>query len=112
MRRKSVPPVVWAALAIPVLWAAVLAAGVYESGMNLFELMERLSEAGLHPFDLRLTAYTPRFLLAFLLLYGGAVVLYILFRQGKPQAGGGIRLRPMGQCAAAQWEICGQKLGQ
>ena len=107
MRSKSVPPVVWAALAIPVLWAAVLAAGVYENGMNLFQLLGRLSEAGLHPFDLRLTAYTPRFLLALMLLYGGTVV-----RQGKPQAGGGIRLRPMGQCAAAQWEICGQKLGQ
>lgn len=32
MRSKSVPPVVWAALAVPVLWTAVLAAGVYESG--------------------------------------------------------------------------------
>ena len=45
MRRKTVPPMVWAALAIPVLWAAVLAAGVYESGMNLFQLLERLSAA-------------------------------------------------------------------
>ena len=57
MRSKSVPPVVWAALAVPVLWTAVLAAGVYESGMNLFQLLERLSAAA-HLFSVRWTAYT------------------------------------------------------
>ena len=65
MRSKSVPPVVWAALAVPVLWTAVLAAGVYESGMNLFQLLERLSAAA-HLFSVRWTAYTPRFVLVFL----------------------------------------------
>ena len=103
MRRKSVPPVVWAALAIPVLWAAVLAAGVYESGMNLFELMERLSEAGLHPFDLRLTAYTPRFLLAFLLLYGGAVVLYYSGRENR---------RPGEEYGSSRWGSARQLNGK
>ena len=67
MRSKSVPPVVWAALAVPVLWTAVLAAGVYESGMNLFQLLERLSAAA-HLFSVRWTAYTPRFVLVFLML--------------------------------------------
>ena len=38
MRRKTVPPMVW---------AAVLAAGVYENGMNLFQLLER-SHGHLH----------------------------------------------------------------
>ena len=66
MRRKTVPPMVWAALAIPVLWAAVLAAGGYESGMNLFQLLERLSAAA-HLFSVRWTAYTPRFVLVFLI---------------------------------------------
>lgn len=57
MRRKFVPPVVWTALAVPVLWAAVLAAGVYESGVNLFELLRRLLEAAGHPFFVRWTVY-------------------------------------------------------
>lgn len=110
MRSKSVPPVVWAALAVPVLWTAVLAAGVYESGMNLFQLLERLSAAA-HLFSVRWTAYTPRFVLVFLMLYGGAVVLCYSGRENR-QAGGGIRLRTMGQFPAAQWEIRGQESGQ
>ena len=94
MRRKFVPPVVWTALAVPVLWAAVLTAGVYESGMNLFELLGRFTQAGVRPFDLRWTAYTPRFLLVFLLLYGGAVVLYYSGRENR---------RPGEEYGSARW---------
>lgn len=94
MRRRYVPPVVWAALAVPVLWAAVLAAGVYESGMNLFQLLGRLSETAGHPFSVRWTVYTPRFLLVFLLLYGGAVVLYYSGRENR---------RPGEEYGSARW---------
>lgn len=93
MRSKSVPPVVWAALAVPVLWTAVLAAGVYESGMNLFQLLERLSAAA-HLFSVRWTAYTPRFVLVFLMLYGGAVVLYYSGRENR---------RPGEEYGSARW---------
>ena len=103
MRSKSVPPVVWAALAVPVLWTAVLAAGVYESGMNLFQMLERLSQVAAHPFALCWKAYTPRFLLVFLLLYGGAVVLYYSGRENR---------RPGEEYGSARWGSARQLNGK
>lgn len=103
MRRKTVPPMVWAALAIPVLWAAVLAAGVYENGMNLFQLLERLSQVAAHPFALCWKAYTPRFLLVFLMLYGGAVVLYYSGRENR---------RPGEEYGSARWGSARQLNGK
>ena len=103
MRRKSVPPVVWAALTVPVLWAAVLAAGVYESGMNLFQLLERLSQVAAHPFALCWKAYTPRFLLVFLMPYGGAVVLYYSGRENR---------RPGEEYGSARWGSARQLNGK
>ncbi len=102
MRSKSVPPVVWAALAVPVLWTAVLAAGVYESGMNLFQLLERLSAAA-HLFSVRWTAYTPRFVLVFLMLYGGTVVLYYSGRENR---------RPGEEYGSARWGSARQLNGK
>lgn len=102
MRSKSVPPVVWAALAVPVLWTAVLAAGVYESGMNLFQLLERLSAAA-HLFSVRWTAYTPRFVLVFLMLYGGVVVLYYSGRENR---------RPGEEYGSARWGSARQLNGK
>ena len=102
MRSKPVPPVVWAALAVPVLWTAVLAAGVYESGMNLFQLLERLSAAA-HLFSVRWTAYTPRFVLVFLMLYGGAVVLYYSGRENR---------RPGEEYGSARWGSARQLNGK
>ena len=103
MRRRSVPPVVWAAMVVPVVWVAVLAAGVYESGMNLFELLERFFQAAAHPFSVRWTVYTPRFLLAFLLLYGGAVVLYYSDRENR---------RPGEEYGSARWGSARQLNGK
>ena len=68
MRKKPAPPALWIALTIPVLWLALIAASVYENGMNVFELVGRLTAAANRPFAVRWTAYTPRFLLVFLLL--------------------------------------------
>lgn len=83
MRKKAVPPTLWLALTIPVLWLAVIAASVYENGMNVFELVSRFTSAVNHPFAVRWTAYTPRFLLVFLLLYGGGVLLYHSGRENR-----------------------------
>ena len=82
------------ALTIPVLWLAVIAASVYESGMNVFELVSHLTAAVNHPFAVRWTAYTPRFLLVFLLLYGGGVLLYHFGRENR---------RPGQEYGSAQW---------
>ena len=38
---KKVNPVVWAALAVPVIYAAIVLACSYETGTNLFTLVER-----------------------------------------------------------------------
>lgn len=35
MRKKPAPPALWIALTIPVLWLALIAASVYENGMNV-----------------------------------------------------------------------------
>ena len=83
MRKKPAPPALWIALTIPVLWLAVIAASVYKNGMNVFELVSRLTAAANRPFAVRWTAYTPRFLLVFLLLYGGGVLLYCSGRENR-----------------------------
>lgn len=94
MHKKPVPPALWMALTIPVLWLAVIAAGVYENGMNVFELVSRLTAATNRPFAVRWTVYTSRFLLVFLLLYGGGVLLYCSGRENR---------RPGQEYGSAQW---------
>ena len=94
MRKKPVPPALWMALTIPVLWLVVIAAGVYENGMNVFELVSRLTAATNRPFAVRWTVYTSRFLLVFLLLYGGGVLLYCSGRENR---------RPGQEYGSAQW---------
>ena len=94
MRKKPVPPALWMALTIPVLWLAVIAASVYENGMNVFELVSHLTAAVSRRFAGRLAAYTPRFLLVFLLLYGGGVLLYYADHENR---------RPGEEYGSAKW---------
>ncbi len=79
---KSVWPV-WAALAVPVLYLAAVAAYAYTPGMTVFDLMGRFSAQLNHPFAVRWTEYTPRFLLGALALYAFAIALYYSTRQNK-----------------------------
>ena len=72
---RSAAPV-WAALVIPIVWFAVLMASCYEPGMTIFSLMDAFSVATKNPFALHWTAYTPKFIGIFLLLYGGAILFY------------------------------------
>ena len=51
-------------------------AGCYEPGMTIFTLMDAFSAATKNPFSLHWTAYTPKFIGIFLLLYGGAILFY------------------------------------
>ena len=72
---RSAAPV-WAAFVVPIVWLAVLMASCYEPGMTIFTLMDTFSAATKNPFALHWTAYTPKFIGIFLLLYGGAILFY------------------------------------
>lgn len=82
----------WALFSLPVLYFAVVAASVYEEGMTLFQLMPLLTSSRLE--EIRWTAYTPRFILIFLAVYAGAIVLYDSAQQNR---------RPGEEHGSAKW---------
>ena len=82
----------WALFSLPVLYFGVVAASVYEEGMTLFQLMPLLTSSRLE--DIRWTAYTPRFILIFLVVYAGAIVLYDSAQQNR---------RPGEEHGSAKW---------
>ncbi len=82
----------WALFSLPVLYFGVVAASVYEEGMTLFQLMPLLTRSRLE--DIRWTAYTPRFILIFLAVYAGAIVLYDSAQQNR---------RPGEEHGSAKW---------
>lgn len=84
----------WAALALFILYLAVLAAGVYEDGMNLFQFVAVFPDAMNAPFSLRWTPHTVKFMLAALLLYVSGIVLYYSSNENK---------RPGEEHGSARW---------
>ena len=76
------------------LYLAVLAAGVYEDGMNLFQFMAVFPDAMNKPFTLRWTPYTAKFILGALLLCGGVIALYYSSRMNR---------RPGEEHGSAKW---------
>ena len=82
----------WALFSLPVLYFAVMAASVYEEGMTLFQLMPLLTSSRLE--EIRWTAYTPRFILLFMGLYAGGIVLYYSAQQNR---------RPGEEHGSAKW---------
>ena len=91
---KKIHPIVWAILCLPVVYFAMVTASVYIPGENIFALLERISTIVRRPDLLRWTAYTPRFLLVFLLLYGGGVLLYYADHENR---------RPGEEYGSAKW---------
>lgn len=91
---KKIHPIVWAILCLPVVYFAMVTASVYIPGENTFALLERISTIVRRPDLLRWTAYTPRFLLVFLLLYGGGVLLYYADHENR---------RPGEEYGSAKW---------
>lgn len=91
---KKIHPIVWAILCLPVVYFAMVTASVYIPGENIFALLERISTIVRHPDLLRWTAYTSRFLLVFLLLYGGGVLLYYADHENR---------RPGEEYGSAKW---------
>ncbi|MGM9542622.1 MAG: VirD4-like conjugal transfer protein, CD1115 family [Candidatus Limivicinus sp.] len=82
----------WALFSLPVLYFGVMAASVYEEGMSLFQLMPLLTSSRLE--DIHWTAYTPRFILLFMGLYVGGIVLYYSAQQNR---------RPGEEHGSAKW---------
>ena len=91
---KKIHPIVWAILCLPVVYFAMVTASVYIPGENIFALLERISTIVRRPDLLRWTAYTSRFLLVFLLLYGGGVLLYYADHENR---------RPGEEYGSAKW---------
>lgn len=90
--RESLAP--WATFSLVVLYIAVLAAGVYESGMNIVAFMGAFAEAMNRPLSLRWTEHTIKFMLLFLLAYAGAIAFYYSSR---------INQRPGAEHGSARW---------
>ena len=82
----------WALFSLPVLYFGVMAASVYEEGMTLFQLVPLLTDAKLS--SVQWTAYTPRFILLFMGLYAGGIVLYYSAQQNR---------RPGEEHGSAKW---------
>ena len=91
---KKMHPIVWAILCLPVVYFAMVTASVYIPEENIFALLERFSTMVRRPDLLRWTAYTSRFLLVFLLLYGGGVLLYYADHENR---------RPGEEYGSAKW---------
>ena len=66
----------WLILLMPVIWLAVLLAGCWHEGMDLFSYTDALGAALASPFSLRFTDRTVAFVLAAVLLYGFGIALY------------------------------------
>lgn len=93
-KNNTASPVLWAVLALPVLYLAAILASGYEEGMTVFDLMGRFSGLLEHPLALRWTPHTLKFMLAALLVYGFAVVLYLSTRENR---------RPGEEHGSAKW---------
>lgn len=91
---KKINPVVWAVLAVPVIYMAMVLAHSYEAGTDLFALMECFGLLLGRPDLLRWTAYTPRCILGALVCYGLAVSLYYSDHENR---------RPGEEYGSAKW---------
>ena len=91
---KKINPVVWAVLAVPVIYMAMVLACSYEAGPDLFALVERFGLLLGRPDLLRWTSYTPRCILGALVCYGLAVTFYYSDRENR---------RPGEEYGSAKW---------
>lgn len=91
---KQIKPVVWAVLAVPVIYMAIVLACSYEVGTNLLVLMERFGLLLGRPDLLRWTAHTPKCILGVLVCYGLAVTLYYSDHENR---------RPGEEYGSAKW---------
>ena len=91
----------WAALAIPVLWLALLGGGCCGEGVRLLTWLDAFSAELQTPFVIHITPYTKKFVLAALALYGFAIAWYYAEKGNR---------RPGEEHGSAYWgdarEVC------
>ena len=93
-RNQNQNPLLWLLPVPMLLWLAALLATEYKAGMTVFTLMGRFSWLMEHPFSVRWTPYTPKFMLWALAVYGFAVTLYCSTRENR---------RPGEEHGSAKW---------
>ena len=93
-RNQNQNPLLWLLPVPMLLWLAALLATEYKAGMTVFTLMGRLSWLMEHPFSVRWTPHTPKFMLWALAAYGFAVALYLSTRENR---------RPGEEHGSAKW---------
>ncbi len=82
-------------LAIPlVVWFALIVAGAYVTGNNLFELLLRITEALNNPLQIRFNEYSLKTVLVFLFLYAMGIGIYFSSRENR---------RPGEEYGSAKW---------
>ena len=90
-KNNTASPVLWAVLALPVLYLAALLASGYKEGMTVFDLMGRFSELLGRPFAIHWTEHTLKFMLMALLYADGPAGVWfrrgpVPLHKGKPEA--------------------------
>lgn len=93
-RNQNDSPLLWLLPVPVVLWLAALLATEYKAGMTVSTLMGRFSWLMEHPFSVRWTPHTPKFILWALAAYGFAVALYLSTRENR---------RPGEEHGSAKW---------
>ena len=93
-RNQNQNPLLWLLPVPMVLWLAALLATEYKAGMTVSTLMGRFSWLMEHPFSVRWTLHTPKFMLWALATYGFAVALYLSTRENR---------RPGEEHGSAKW---------
>ena len=93
-RNQNQNQLLWLLPVPMVLWLAALLATEYKAGMTVSTLMGRFSWLMEHPFSVRWTPHTPKFILWALAAYGFAVALYLSTRENR---------RPGEEHGSAKW---------
>ena len=93
-RNQNQNPLLWLLPVPMVLWLAALLATEYKAGMTVSTLMGRFSWLMEHPFSVRWTPHTPKFILWARAAYGFAVALYLSTRENR---------RPGEEHGSAKW---------
>ncbi len=76
------------------IWFALIIAGAYVQGNNLFELLERITEALNNPLRIKFNEYSLKTVLVFLFLYAMGIGVYFSSRENR---------RPGEEYGSAKW---------